>query len=396
MKIHILGIAGSMTTPIALYLKQQGHTISGSDQDKIYPPASDLLKNIPFNQPLPSKIDLCLVGGSYNKFQRTRQEFAFIHKHHYPYISTTHFLANQLNSLNPILIAGTFGKTSISALLAWNLSQAGFQPNYFFGGIALNQFPSLAITGSDWSVIEADESINGLDTQAKFLSYPIKYLILTSAAWEHRDCYRTAKDNFEAFRQLVQRLPADGLLIANKYGKNISDLIKFSPAPVIFYSGSNEEAVATFCQQFKIKFDPNFPGLKRRLELIDRRNNILIFDDFAQSPDRISYTLNLLRNRYPKYNLKVLFEPHASFLRYSIANLGQALESAQEVILGAITYTHDKNHRITLKDYQKEIGPKLIYLPLKTDIINYYRQTLKPGDLLIRFSSAGENLCLNI
>jgi len=396
MNIHILGIAGSMTTPLALELIKQGHIVTGSDQEKIFQPTSDLLKNIKINKPLSKKIDLCIVGGSYNKFKNTKEEFNFIHNNHVPYISATNFIANNISQQNSILIAGTFGKTTITGQIAWNLVKSDLNPSYFFGGIALNDFPSLSMTRSDWSVLEADESINGLDTQAKFMNYSIKYLILTSASYEHRDSYKTSIENFNSFKKLIQKLPKDGLLIANKKGENIRKLSKFALCPVIFYSSKNEDAVRLLCRHLNIIYRDDFPGIHRRQELISDKNNILIFDDFAQSPERIKYTLENLLSRFPEYNIKVLFEPHATFLKYSIKKLGISLSSASEVILSAISYNKDKKKRITLSDYQKEIGPKLVYLPQKSAIINHYQKTLKPFDLLVRFSSGGENICQNI
>jgi len=394
MKIHILGIAGTMTAPLALELQKQGHIITGSDQEKIYPPISDFLKNILLNQKLPIKIDLCIVGSSYNKFKKTREEFQYIHDNHIPYMSATNYIANNVSKTNSILIAGTFGKTSITSLLAWNFTKAGFNPSYMFGGIAKNNFPSLTFTNSDYSIIEADESINGLDKQAKFLYYPVKYLILTSASWEHKESYATAETNFNTFKKLIEKLPSDGLLIANKKGENIKKLVKHSVAPVIFYESDNEIAVKLMCDHFCIPFSNDFPGIMRRLDLISNKNDILIYDDFAQSSDRIQYVIKTLLKKHPQYNIKVLFEPHASHLQYSIKGLGKALRSATEIVLSKISF--NLNQKITFKQYRKEIGDKIIYLPLEKDIIKHYQNTLKPLDLLIHFSSSSNNICQNI
>lgn len=396
MNIHIISIAGSMTTPIALSLSKIGHTITGSDQEQIFSPTKELLKNIKINQKISKNIDYCIVGGSYNKFSKTKEEFEFIKKNNIPFTSATEYISQNLCKENSILIAGTFGKTSITSLLAWNLVKSNLNPSYFFGGIANNDFPSLVLSNSNWSVVEADESINGLDTKAKFLYYPVKYLILTSASFEHKDSYKTSKDNFNAFKQLIENIPENGLLIANKNGENIKKLITYARCPIIFYKDSNEDAVKLMCNFLKIDFKNDFPGIKRRQELISSKNNILIFDDFGQSPQRIKYTINHFLTKYPEYNIKILFEPHAGHLKYSIKGLGKSLKPACEVVLSKISYSSDKNKRITLKDYQKEIGQKLIYLPIKSDIINHYKKTLKPFDLLIRFSSGGENLCQNI
>jgi len=396
MNIHIISIAGTMTTPLALALIKQGHTITGSDQEKIFSPTSDLLKDINTNKELPKNIDLCIVGGSYNKFSNTQKEFQYIHDNHIPYISATNFIANNICQKQSILVAGTFGKTSISSLLAWNLVKNKLNPSYFFGGIALDNFPSLTINNSQYSIIEADESINGLDNKAKFLHYPVKYLILTSASWEHKDSYKTYQDNFNAFKKLIEKIPKDGLLICNQSGENIKELSKYCLAPIIYYKNNNEDAVKSMCDFLKIDFYNDFTGIKRRLEIIKNKNNIIIIDDFAQSPERITYALKTLKEKYKEYNIKVLFEPHASFLQHSINGLGQALDLASEVVISAINFNKDKSIRITATDYQKEIGDKFIYLPIKSDIINHYKNTLKPFDLLVRFSSGGNNICQNI
>ena len=81
MHIHIVGIAGSMTAPLALALKKQGYQVTGSDQDKIYPPFNIQLKNalIPINKiEINSRIDLAIIGSSYKAFDRTRKEFVRI------------------------------------------------------------------------------------------------------------------------------------------------------------------------------------------------------------------------------------------------------------------------------------------------------------------------------
>jgi UDP-N-acetylmuramate--alanine ligase len=150
------------------------------------------------------------------------------------------------------------------------------------------------------------------------------------------------------------------------------------------------------CDFLKIDFHNDFPGIKRRLEIIKNKNDIIIVDDFAQSPERITYTLERLKEKYPRHNIKVFFEPHASFLQYSINGLGKAFKLASEVVVSAITFNKNKSNRISAKEYQNEIGNKFVYLPIKSDIISHYRNTLKSFDLLVHFSSGGDNICQNI
>lgn len=414
MHIHILGVSGTMTTPIAVDLIRQGHTITGSDQDKIYPPFSTILSenNIIINQPFP-QADQYIVGSSYKAFDRCRQELAEIEKNHLPYISATNYIAQKVIKQNSILVAGSYGKSTISALLTWILIENNFNPSYFFGAECLNKIPSLTTNQSSWSVVEADESINGLDTQAKFLYYPAKYLILTSTDWEHKDSYKTEADNLLAFEKLVKNLPSDGLLVYNQKSLSAVKLSKLSEARAIPYTSNrqfessligqhnqeNISAVFTLCSNLGISENKilsaikSFQGLKRRLEIIPSGQDITIIDDFAQSPLRVKLVLSAIKKQFPNSQIYVYFEPHASFLQTKEGLLGfnDSFQFANKIFLGQIKYNPiiSKQNRVIFKDYQAEIGDKLIYRPLEEDLYNHIISTLKPSDVLIHFSSGG-------
>lgn len=403
-KIHILAIAGTMTAPLAIELKRLGHTVTGSDQQRIYPPISTLLSknNIPLNPKINFKsIDQFIIGSSYKSFTNTKSEFDQIKKQKLAFISATKYIAQNIIKSNSILVAGSFGKSSITSLLSWILIQNKLNPSFMFGAQAINSIPSLKITNSSWSVVEADESINGLDKKAKFLYYPVKYLILTSANWEHKESYSTAQKNFQTFKKLVKKLPKNGLLITNLKDSNCQKLSSFSKAPVLSYDSSgnylqqNISAVKTLCSSLNINSSAiaNYKGLKRRLELLDKKNNILFYDDFAQSAPRIKSTLQVLYSQYPKHKIFCLLDPHASFLKNKsgLNNLKQAFNKASVVILTKINFNHKiaKDNRATSADFKKEIGSKLTYLPLLNQQINFFKKNISPNSIVIRFSSGG-------
>jgi len=411
MKYHILGIAGAMTTPISLELQKQGHIVTGSDQEKIYPPISDLLSGISLNLPLP-KADMYIIGSSYKSFPICQQELETIRQNNLPYISATQYLAQNVIKSESILIAGTYGKSTISAFLSWLFIKLNLNPSYFFGGISADNLPSLSITNNQYSIVEADESINGLDTQAKFLYYPVKYLILTSAQWEHKDSYQTATDNFNAFKQLVEKLPPNGILVYNPHDSEIIKLLPFCSAKKIpyqnfdfktqligSYNHENINAALTLCQLLNFDLEsiisiiPEFSGIKRRLEIVHQQP--LIIDDFAQSSDRIESAILAISQTFPNRPIKVFFEPHATFLqnKLSLTNFHQAFSLADKVILGKIRFNpnYDKNNRTTAGSYRSEIGNKLIYLPIFDDIVKYFQNNLQPDDILVRMSSGGND-----
>lgn len=441
MHIHILGIAGTMTASLAVALKKEGHLITGSDQEKIYPPISTILKkaNIEINShKIDSTIDLAIIGSSYSNFQKTKEEFIQIKKLKIKYISATEFVAQNLIKENSILIAGTYAKTTISSLISWIFCQSNLNPNYMFGGEAINHIPATNISPSDWSIIEADESIHGLDTQAKFLYYPAKYLLLTSADWEHKDSYPTEIENFNAFKKLITNLPEDGILFINSKGYQTKELSLYSKSKIVTYNSSNSDyylknikikknysilyirtprniiqiktkligqfnfenilAAVTICDSLNLNISNikkailKFKGIKRRLEKIFDTKNILIFDDFAQSSNRIESIIKAVKSHFPKKNIKVLYQPHASFIQHkdSLKDFKNAFNLTSEVILSKLNYTNiNKNNRVTVKDFKNIVGEKLTYIPIDQDIVNFYKQNLKSGDILINMSSGG-------
>ena len=442
MHIHILGIAGTMTASLAVALKKEGHIITGSDQEKIYPPISTILQkaDIKINSSkIDSTIDLAIIGSSFSSFQKTQEEFDQIKKLNIKYVSASEFIAQNLIKENSILIAGTYGKTTITSLVSWIFDQAKLNPNYMFGGKSLNHFPSVNISPSNWSIIEADESIHGLDTQAKFLYYPVNFLLLTSADWEHKDSYPTEIENFNAFKKLILNLPEEGILFINSQGYQTKELSLYSKAKIITYNSpvsdyfiknikirrnhtvleiktprniiqiktrligqfNFENILAAIAvtdslniPQTKIKQAiSKFNGISRRVEKIYDHKNIIIFDDFAQSSNRIKSTIDAVKNHFPKNNIKVLYQPHASFIQHkrSLKDFKNAFDSVSEVVLSKLTFNNkiEKNNRVTAKDFKEIVGDKLVYVPIDEDICSFYKKTLKKGDILINMSSGG-------
>jgi UDP-N-acetylmuramate: L-alanyl-gamma-D-glutamyl-meso-diaminopimelate ligase len=431
-----------MTASLALALKKEGHIITGSDQEKTYPPISTILKQakIEINStPINSKIDLVIVGGSFSNFQKTKEEFDQVKKLKIKYVSASEFIGQHLIKENSVLIAGTYGKTTITSLVSWIFDQSKLNPNYMFGGKALNHFPSINISPSNWSIVEADESIHGLDTQAKFLYYPVKFLLLTSADWEHKDSYPTEIENFNAFKKLILNIPENGILFINSHGYQTKELSLYSKTKIITYNSPNSDyniqkikikknhsvldiktprniiqiktkligqfnfenilAAITITDSLNIPQNKikqalsKFNGISRRIEKIYDRKKIIIIDDFAQSSNRVKSTIEAVKLHFPKNNIKVLYHPHASFIQYkeSLNEFKNVFDQTSEVVLSKLTFNNkiDKKNRVTAKDFQKIIGEKLVYIPIDEDICSFYKKNLKKSDILINMTSGG-------
>lgn len=413
--IHIIGIAGHATSALALELHRKGFKVTGSDQNAIFPPVSTLLASahIPINQALSTlKPNQVIVGSSYTSFPHTKQEYSYFLQQKIPIVSFTKYIAQHLIQKNNIVVTGAWGKTTITALLVWLFKHAGYNPSYMFGTPSVDIPHSLELNDQDWSIVEGDESIHGLDTMAKFLYYQNRYVIISSTHREHLDCYPTDKANLASYELLVKNLPKNGALLLNYADPNASHLAGLAKCPVRYYNQHPRSFQTTLLGQFNqenidaayqmasflaiptaiiTKAIASFSGLKRRLEIVARTP--LIIDDFAQSAYRIKQALDAIHTSYPTKTIKVFFEPHASFLqtKEAITHMRTAFYHAQEVILAKLSFgkVMAKDKRVTFSTWQNEVGDKLIYYPLYADISKHYKNTLVKSDILVHFSSGG-------
>ena len=224
-KIHFIGICGVAMSALALAFKRQGWKVTGSDVG-FYPPVSTHLKEagIDFYPGWhPEKInkpDLVVVG---NVASSTNPEWLYVQEHKLNYKSYPEVIAEYFVKKNSIVCAGTYGKTTSTALLTWILKEAGFDPNYMFGGLMATQggetppLPSAEMTDAPWSILEGDEyKTSKWDDGAKFFHYSPTHLLLTSVVWDHADVYPTEGSYFEAFRKLVAMVPEGGLRVISE------------------------------------------------------------------------------------------------------------------------------------------------------------------------------------
>jgi len=228
-RIHIIGICGVATSALGIAFKNAGVKVTGSDKG-FFPPVSTELEKagIPFYAGWhPEKMcsaehagggamddtpDFVIAGGSGTS--ASNPETLYANEKGIPVISFAEALGKYVVRKNSIVCAGTWGKTTISALLSFILSEAGMRPGYFSGGVSLSH-PSAALSDSDWSVVEGDEyQVSISDHRPKFAYYSPTHLLLTSVSWDHADLYPTEKDYFDAFEKLVGEVPGNGHIVA--------------------------------------------------------------------------------------------------------------------------------------------------------------------------------------
>ena len=376
---------------LAGLLKQRGFKVTGSDA-AAYPPMSDFLASIsiPILQPyseanLKPRPDMVIVG---NAISRGNPELEYVLDERILLRSMPDVLFDLfLRTRQPVVVAGTHGKTTTTSMLAWIFQSAAKDPSFLIGGIAENFGSSFALRQGKHFIIEGDEYDTAFfDKGPKFLHYFPHSVVLTSVEFDHADIYPDLEAVKTAFKRLVNLVPRKGKIIAHDANENVDECIAkaFCPVekygmkegsfwritnlafegertrwtvlrdgtePVDFefalageYNVLNATAAAAMASNYGI--DPpvivealkSFKSVKRRLEIKAQIDGITIIDDFAHHPTAIAATLTALRVRYPRARLWAIFEPRSNTLRRKVLEkeLVRSLALADEVVITPI------------------------------------------------------------
>ena len=363
-KAHFIGIAGKGMSATALLLRQLGCKISGSD-DGFYPPVSDYLAraHIPFSQGyrkehIPPDTDIIVVGKNAKLVPEQNDEVRAAFESGKPVRSFPDVLEELAEGKDTIVVAGSYGKSTCTALLAWCLAHAGKDPSYFIGEVT-NGFEAYAHLGkSNVFVLEGDEypSANW-DERSKFLHYRPKNVLLTSATHDHVNVFPTHEEYLAPFRDLLKLLPPDGLLVANQGELHARRLTQGFPGRKVFYgldaatwhaadvvygnkttfnlmqerkpialltmsllgahNIENIVGVSAMLLERKLLTPPelaagiaSFQGVKRRLDRKSERTSIPIFEGFGSSYEKAKSAISAIQKHFPHRRLTVVFEPH--------------------------------------------------------------------------------------
>ena len=249
--IHVIGICGVATSAIAIAFHKAGVKVTGSDKG-FFPPVSTYLNEAGVEYYAgwhPEKLaewssngdkpDFVMIGGTGTS--PSNPETLFAKQSNIPTLSYPEVLEKYFIKENSIVVAGTWGKTTTSAILSYILIQTGMRPSYFTGGLSLSH-PTGALSDSKWSVVEGDEyQISISDKRPKFVHYSPTHLLLTSVSWDHADLYPTEKDYFDTFQKLVNEIPESGLIVACSDEKGVNKVLAKNKSKIITY-GKSESA----------------------------------------------------------------------------------------------------------------------------------------------------------
>src|SRR5437899_6046517 len=228
---YLIGICGTAMASLAGMLRERGYTVCGSDSD-VYPPMSDFLdrlgipvfKGYSAENFSKSKPDLVVIG---NALSRGNVEIEHVLDSGLRYASMAETVKELfIRGKNSIVVAGTHGKTTTTAMLAWILDVAGRKPSFLVGGIAENFGRSFQVADGPDFVIEGDEYDTAFfDKGPKFLHYLPRIVLLKNIEFDHANMYTDLEALKISFRRLVNIVPRSGLIVAGIDSPVVKELI---------------------------------------------------------------------------------------------------------------------------------------------------------------------------
>ena len=444
MHIHILGICGTFMGGVAQLARAAGHRVTGCDAG-VYPPMStqleaagiELVEGYGVGQ-LALGADCYVIGNAISRGNPLLEE---ILERGLPYVSGPQWLAdNVLQGRWVLAVAGTHGKTTTSAMLAWILEDAGLAPGFLIGGVPMNFGVSARLSGSDadtpFFVIEADEYDTAFcDKRSKFIHYRPRTLVLNNLEFDHADIFADLQQIETQFHHLVRTLPRSALVVANGAQDSLERVIargcwstveRFDVAGGWRVDGDDadgslrlmcgDECVAS--AQWTLAGDHNranavaallaarhvgvplaqglasltrFANVKRRLELRGSVGGVAVYDDFAHHPTAIATTLAGLRRKIgagadgDSPRILAVIEPRSNTMKLGVmkAQLPDSLRHADRVFCYAAKLGWDAQQALA------PLGDKALVAEDIDLLVERVVAAARPGDHILVMSNGG-------
>jgi UDP-N-acetylmuramate: L-alanyl-gamma-D-glutamyl-meso-diaminopimelate ligase len=435
--LHILGICGTFMGGVAAIARAAGHTVTGCDAN-VYPPMSTQLTALGIAltegydaaqlEGVAKSADTFVVG---NAISRGNPLLEAILDSGRPYTSGPQWLAETLLRDKWVLaVAGTHGKTTTTALLAWILEHAGLDPGFLIGGVAVDFGVSARLTDSAFFVIEADEYDTAFsDKRSKFVHYRPRTAILNNLEYDHADIFPDLAAIETQFHHLVRTVPHRGRLIVNGGDENLrrvlargcwSEVERFGTVAVpetgadwtigadgtIKLGGAPQGVLSPFALigehnrlnalaaiaaarhagvpvRESLAALAAFRGVRRRLEIRGAVRGITVYDDFAHHPTAIAVTVEALRRQVGDARILAVLEPRSNTMK--LGTMKTAL--ARSLAAADLVFCHAANLGWDAAAVLKPLGERAhtsTDLPLLVEAIV---TAARPGDHILIMSN---------
>ena len=353
MNIHFISIGGSVMHQLAIALKRKGYQITGSD-DEIFEPAQSNLERegiLPqafgwFPEHIHSSLDAVILGMHAKEDNPELQKAKELGVSIY---SFPEYIFKESINKTRVAIGGSHGKTTTTSMIMHVLKQAGKKFDYLVGAKLEGFDQSVNITDAPLIVCEADEyPASIIEKRPKFHFLFPHIAIITGVAWDHINVFPTFENYLEQFKIFIQKIEKRGHLIYNESDEVLKQLVEENHRSDIHYHKYNvpdhaiskgitkiflegvETELKVFgnhnllninaawlaCKQLGIsvkeflKAISSFTGAAKRLELLSKNDNAIVYRDFAHAPSKAKATIEATKQQFPDKKLIAIFELH--------------------------------------------------------------------------------------
>jgi UDP-N-acetylmuramate: L-alanyl-gamma-D-glutamyl-meso-diaminopimelate ligase len=446
--IHFVPIGGTAMTPLAALLAEDGHRVSGSALD-LSPPRSTLLESLQIPvargfapDHVPARCDCVVVG---NAALRDNVEAAEAVRRAVPVLSMPQAIREHLlPGKTSVVITGTHGKTTTSALTAWLLLDSGRDPGFLIGGEMKNLGRGYRRGKGPVFVLEGDEyNAAFFDRGPKFLHYEPRHLFVGNIEYDHADLFPDLESVVEAFRQVVSIVPAEGTVVANTDDGRVRGILAAARAGIVavsladasaHFSAADVESHAdgtrftlyesgrpagrlasplvgthnlrnalgaiALTRGLGLSVEeianalPRFAGVRRRLEVRGEKNGIVVVDDFAHHPTAVAGTIAAARTRWPGRRIWAIFEPRSNTAGRKLFEdgYGDAFSAADALVIGPIFHAkrlkpEERIDRSAVLSRFTTNGKPAFAPDTLAEIPEMLRREARSGDVLLLMSS---------
>lgn len=378
MKLHFIAIGGSAMHSLAIALKNKGDQITGSD-DEIFNPSKSLLEAhglLPetfgwFPEKITKDLDAVILGmhAKADNPELLKAKELGLNIYSYP-----EFLFEHSKEKTRVVIGGSHGKTSITAMILHVLHYHQRDVDYMLGAQIDNFENSVHLTEkNDFILLEGDEYLSSaLDPRPKFHLYQPNIALLSGISWDHINVFPTFENYLKQFELFLDSMTNGSTLVYNAEDEYLSQIAKeatkptrkhpyYTPAytiddgvtyietpegdmPLEIFGQHNLQNLAGakwICQHMGIDEDDfyeaiaSFKGASKRLELMHKAQNVVVYKDYAHSPSKVKATTKAVKKQYQNRNLIACLELHTySSLNSEFLNEYQStLDDADEAIV---------------------------------------------------------------
>lgn len=434
-RIHVVGIGGSGLSAIARVLHERGEAVSGSDQAAS--PYSQALEALGVRVTYGHAADnvagarLVLVSSA---VAADNPEIVAARQAGLPVVRREEYFGELTAGYRTVAVAGTHGKSTTTAMIAWILSRAGRDPSFILGGVAVDLGTNARAGKGIEFVIEADEY------DRAFLGLRPSVAVITNVEHDHPDCYPTPADFRGAFEEFAGRV--QDLLIACADDPVAAELVPTAARRMTYalqapadwratdlepnpaggtdftawhsnlrlgtvglglpgvHNVSNALGALAAADQLGIPYATAskalgaFHGVGRRFEVLGEAGGVTVIDDYAHHPTEIRATLQAVRQRYPRAVLWAVFQPHTySRTRALMDGFAAAFSQADRVLVTEIFAAREQPDGVTSGRtlVEKMSHPQARFVPSLDGARAVLESEVKPGSVVVTLSAGDAN-----